>query len=93
MHGNIILVLESNIELLPVCDDIGSDVKVSRLDLVLLKECVKVIGWLDKHVKMGSQNSDEAKKRVTHRKRTVVERDTDDTLRSIKYVTGITTTV
>ena len=46
MHGHIILVLESNIELLPVCDDIGSDVKVSRLDLVLLKERVEVIGWL-----------------------------------------------
>ena len=59
MHGNIILVLESNIELLPVLDDVGSNVKVSRPDLVLLKERVKVIGWLYKHVKMGSQNSDE----------------------------------
>jgi hypothetical protein len=46
MHGNIILVLESNVELLPIIDDIAPDVKVSRLDLVLLKECVKVIGWL-----------------------------------------------
>jgi hypothetical protein len=59
MHGNIILVLESNVELLPIIDDIASDVKVSRLDLVLLKECVEVIGWLYKHVKMVSQNSDE----------------------------------
>lgn len=59
MHGNIILVLESNVELLPIIDDIASDVKVSRLDLVLLQECVKVIGWLYKHVKMASQNSDE----------------------------------
>jgi hypothetical protein len=72
MHGNIILVLESNIKLLPVTEDIDSDVKVSCPDLVLLKECVKVIGW---------------------RKRTVVEPDTDDTLRSIIYVTGIATTV
>jgi hypothetical protein len=59
MHGNIILVLESNVELLPIIDDIASDVKVSRLDLVLLKECGKGIGWLYKHVKMVSQNSDE----------------------------------
>jgi hypothetical protein len=58
MHGNIILVLESNIELLPVTEDIDSDVKVSRPDLVLLKECVKVIGWLYKHAKMRSQNSE-----------------------------------
>jgi hypothetical protein len=56
MHGNIILVLESKIELLPVIDDIDSDVEVGRPDLVLLKECVKVIGWLY----MRSQNSDEA---------------------------------
>jgi hypothetical protein len=59
MHGNIILVLKGNIELLPVSDDIASDVKVSRLDLVLLEECGKVIGCLYKHVKMASQNSDE----------------------------------
>jgi hypothetical protein len=59
MHSNVILVLESNIELLPVIDYIASDVKVSRPDLVLLKECVEVIGWLYKHVKMASQNSDE----------------------------------
>jgi hypothetical protein len=63
MHCNIILVLESNIELIPVLDDIDSNVKVSRPDLVLLKECVKAIGWLYEHVKMGSQNSDEALKK------------------------------
>jgi len=62
MHSDIILVLESNIELLPVIDDIGSDVKVSRFDLVLFKECGKVIRCLYKHVKMGSQNSDETQK-------------------------------
>lgn len=59
MHGNIILVLESKIEFLIVSEDIDSDVKVSRPDLVLLKECGKVIGWLYKHAKMGGQNSDE----------------------------------
>ncbi len=57
MHSNVTLVLESNVELLPVTDDVGSDEKVSRLDLVLLQECVEVIGWLCKHVKMASQNS------------------------------------
>lgn len=56
VHRNIILVrLESNVELSPVIDDIASDVKVGRLDLVLSKECVKIIGWLDEHVNMGSQ--------------------------------------
>jgi hypothetical protein len=58
MHGNVILVLESKIELLPVSEDIDSDVKVSRPDLVLLKERGKVIGWLYKHAKMRSQNSE-----------------------------------
>jgi hypothetical protein len=58
MHGNIILVLESNVELLPVCEDINSNVKVSRPNLVLLKKCVKVIGWL--YEDGGSQNSDGA---------------------------------
>lgn len=94
MHGNIILVLESNVELLPVVDDIGSDVKVSRPNLVLLEECVKVIGWLYKQVKMGIRTQTRHKKEgVTHRKGAVVERDADDTLRTVKYVTGIATTV
>ena len=61
MDGNIILVcLESNIELLPIIDDMPSDEKVSRPDSVLLKKCVEVIGWLYKHGKIGCQKSDEA---------------------------------
>ena len=61
MYGNIILVcLESNIELLPIIDNVPSDEKVSRPDLVLLKKCVEVIGWLYKYGKIGSQKSDEA---------------------------------
>jgi len=59
MHGNITLVLESSIEFLPVIDDIAPDVKVSRLDLVLLKKRVEVIGWLYKHVKVRGQDSDD----------------------------------
>lgn len=39
MDGHIIVVLESNIELFPIIDDVASDVKVSRLDLVLLNKC------------------------------------------------------
>jgi hypothetical protein len=62
MHGNIILVMESNIELLPVIDDIDSNVKVCRPDLVLLKERGEAIGWLNKHVTVVSRNSDEAQK-------------------------------
>lgn len=62
MHGNIILVLESNVELLPVVDDIDSDVKVSRPDLVLLKKCVKVIGWLYKQLRMGVRTQTRHKK-------------------------------
>jgi hypothetical protein len=40
VHGNIILVLEGSVELVPVIDNINSDVKVSRPDLVLFKERV-----------------------------------------------------
>jgi len=98
MHGHIIVVLESNIEFFPIIDDVASDVKVSRLDLVLLNKCGESIGCLYEHVKkMVSRNSDGTRKKngteVTHRKRSVVERDTDDTGRSIKYITRIATTV
>jgi hypothetical protein len=62
MHGDITLVLESNVELLPVVDDIGSDVKVGCPDLVLLKECVKVIGWLYRQFKMGVRTQTRHKK-------------------------------
>jgi hypothetical protein len=54
VHGNIILVrLEGKVELLPIMDDIDSDEKVSRLELVLSKERVEVVGWLQEHAKIG----------------------------------------
>jgi hypothetical protein len=47
VHGNIVLVrLEGNVELPPVTDDIDTDEKVGRLELVLSKERVEIIGWL-----------------------------------------------
>jgi hypothetical protein len=47
MDGNIILVcLEGSVELIPIRNNIDSDVKVSRLDFILFKERVEVIGWL-----------------------------------------------
>jgi hypothetical protein len=62
MNGNIILVcLEGDIELLPIHEDVRSDVKMSCRDFILMKECVEVIGWLCKHVKISNQNSDEEK--------------------------------
>lgn len=49
MHGNIILVYgEGSIEVVPICDDVRSDVKVSCLLIILLEECVEVTGWLCK---------------------------------------------
>jgi hypothetical protein len=61
MYGNIALVcLEGSIELPPIPNDIHSNVKVSCLDLILPKECVEVIGWLYKHVKINDQNSDKS---------------------------------
>jgi hypothetical protein len=97
MHGDIILVcLESNIELLPISDDIGSDEKVSRPDIVLFEERVKVIGWLCKHAKMGESELKwryKRNRRMTRWKRAVVERDTHDALGRVIDVTGIATTV
>ncbi len=97
MHGNIILVcLESGIELLPISDDIVPDEKVSRLDIVLFKERVKVIGWLCKYAKMEESKLKwryKRNRRMTHGKRAVVKRDTHDTLGRVIDVTGIATTV
>lgn len=50
MHGNSIIVLESNVELLPIIEDVDSDVKVSRRDVILFEERIEVIGWLYKHM-------------------------------------------
>jgi hypothetical protein len=44
MYRDIILVLEGDVEFLPVLDDIDTDVEVGCSDLVLLKECIQLIG-------------------------------------------------
>jgi hypothetical protein len=46
MYRDIILVLEGDVEFLPVLDDIDTDVEVGCSDLVLLKECIQLIGRL-----------------------------------------------
>jgi hypothetical protein len=44
VYRDIILVLEGDVEFLPVLDDIDTDVEVGCSDLVLLKECIQLIG-------------------------------------------------
>jgi hypothetical protein len=47
MYGDVILIdLEGGVEFLPVPDDILTDEKVRRLDLILLQEGEEVIGCL-----------------------------------------------
>lgn len=46
MTRNIILVVEGNVEFIPVLDDIDTDIKVGCSNLILLKECIQLIGRL-----------------------------------------------
>ena len=44
---DIILVLEGDVEFLPILDDIDTDVEVGCSDLILEKECIQLIGRLE----------------------------------------------
>ena len=47
MYRDVILVnLKGGVELLPVLHDIDPNVEMGRSDLVLLKECIQLIGRL-----------------------------------------------
>lgn len=95
VHGNIILVcLEGHIEFIRIRDDVDSDVKVSCPDVILVKEFVEAIGWLYKHVKTGIRTPLKSQKeRMTHRKRSVIEPDTNDTRGRVIYDTRDLTAV
>jgi hypothetical protein len=97
MHSDIILVyLEGSVELVPVREDISSDVKVSCLDVILVEECVEVIRWLYEGTREdGNQNSvgGAREQRMTHWKRTVIKPDSYGTRRRVIYDIGQSTTV